>query len=419
MDLDAAEGLEQLRPPCRWSPSLRTRVPGWRWKSRRQDLICSCSGSMSLDGSGRYTPLPCWSLAGSAPRRRATVTQMTTRDRTSQATPSRLRRRRDRAEMAADSGANTRPSARRTTPRSSREPAEVLRPRHVPLPLRGGPAHRSPGGLHGNRRGRAQAAHAGLQRPPPDGLGRLRAAGGACRGAREPAPTAHHRAERGQLPPSDRAPRLLVRLGAGGQHVLRGLLPLDAVDLPRAAQARPRLPGGRAGLVVSSVWARCSPTRRSRTAPTSIPATRSNGGRCGSGCSGSPPTRSGCSRTSTTSTGPSTSRRCSATGSASPTAPRSGCRSPAPTRASPSSRPGRTRCSAPPTACWRRSTRSFPGSRPANSAPPSTPTSTKRRTRPNSSAPTWRRTRPACSPAPAPRTRPPANRCRSGSPTTS
>ena len=135
-------------------------------------------------------------------------------------------------------------------PRAAREPAEVLRPRHVPLPLRRGPAHRPPRGLHGDRRGRPQATHGGIQRPPPDGLGRLRAAGGACRGAREPAPATHHAAERGELPPPDRAPRLLLRLGAGGQHVLRGLLPLDAVDLPGTAQARPRLPGGRAGLVV-------------------------------------------------------------------------------------------------------------------------------------------------------------------------
>ena len=304
-------------------------------------------------------------------------------------------------------------------PRDPEEPAEVLRPGHVSLPLRGGPAHRPPRGLHGDRRGRAEAAHGGLQRPPPDGLGRLRAAGGACRRTREPAPTAHHPAERGELPPSDRAPRLLLRLGAGGQHVLRGLLPLDAVDLPGAAQAQPRLPGGRAGLVVPGAGhgagQRGGQGRRLRRYGRS----RSNDGRCGSGCSASPPTPSACSRTSTTSTGPNTSRRCSATGSASPTAPRSGCRSPAPTRASQCSRPGRTPCSAPPTACWRRSTRSFPGSRPANSAPPSTPTSTKRRTRPNSSAPTWRRTRPASSPAPPPRTRPPANRCRSGSPTTS
>ena len=90
----------------------------------------------------------------------------------------------------------------------------------------------------------------GLQRPPPDGLGRLRPAGGARRGAREPAPAADHAAQHRQLQAADRASRFLVRLGARSRHVLGRLLPLDAVDLPGTPQARPRLPGGRAGLVV-------------------------------------------------------------------------------------------------------------------------------------------------------------------------
>ena len=72
----------------------------------------------------------------------------------------------------------------------------------------------------------------------------------------------------------------------------------------------------------------------------------------------SPPTPIGCWRTSRTSTGPRASRRCSATGSAGPRAPtwRSAIDGNG-ADASPSSRPARTRCLAPPIACWRRNIR--------------------------------------------------------------
>ena len=66
--------------------------------------------------------------------------------------------------------------------------AEVLRPRHVPVPVGRGPARRPPGGLHRDRHRRALQAHAGLQRAAPDGLGRLRPARRARRDAREHPP---------------------------------------------------------------------------------------------------------------------------------------------------------------------------------------------------------------------------------------
>jgi leucyl-tRNA synthetase len=98
-------------------------------------------------------------------------------------------------------------------------------------------------------------------------------------------------------------------------------------------------------------WARCWPTKKSRTAATWRPAIPSNAVSCDSGCSRSPPTPSAFWTISTRSTGRSRSRRCSATGSASRKAPRSSSASTAATTPSRSSRPARTRCSAPPTAC--------------------------------------------------------------------
>ncbi len=97
--------------------------------------------------------------------------------------------------------------------------AQVLRPRHVPLPLRRRPPRRPPRGLHRHRHRRPHEAHAGLQRPPPDGLGRLRSARRARRGARGPPPGRDHRAQHRHLPPPDQAPRLLLRLGPRGQHL--------------------------------------------------------------------------------------------------------------------------------------------------------------------------------------------------------
>ena len=88
-------------------------------------------------------------------------------------------------------------------------------------------------------------ADAGLQRAAPDGLRRLRPAGGAVRRrARRPSAD-HDRAEHRQHRAADQDARLLVRLVAASRHHRPGLLPLDAVDLPEAVQrlVRPDRPG--------------------------------------------------------------------------------------------------------------------------------------------------------------------------------
>ncbi len=125
--------------------------------------------------------------------------------------------------------------------------AEVLHPRHVPLPLRRRPARRPSRGLHRHRHPRPLPAHARLQRAAPDGLGRLRPAGRAVRHQDRHAPARHHREEHQHLPPADPDARLQLRLGPRGRYHRPQLLPLDAVDLPapvrhlvrRRAEARP------------------------------------------------------------------------------------------------------------------------------------------------------------------------------------
>ena len=119
--------------------------------------------------------------------------------------------------------------------------AEVLLPRHVPLPVRRGPPRGPPRGLHGDGHPLPLQAHEGLQRPPPDGLGRLRPPRRAvCRGDRH-APRRHHSEERGPLPPADPGARLQLRLGPRGQYDRPQVLQVDAVDLRAALQEGPRL----------------------------------------------------------------------------------------------------------------------------------------------------------------------------------
>ena len=79
--------------------------------------------------------------------------------------------RASRAQMAAHL-ARAQDLPRRDRP----DPAQVLRARHVPLPVGRGPARRPPRGLHRHRHRLPLQAHARLQRPAPDGLGRLRPA---------------------------------------------------------------------------------------------------------------------------------------------------------------------------------------------------------------------------------------------------
>ena len=91
---------------------------------------------------------------------------------------------------------------------------EVLRARHVPLPVGRRPARRPSRGLHRDRHRRALQAHARLQRAAPDGLGRVRPAGRAVRdrdGRRTRAITTARNID--TLPRPAASARLLLRLG--------------------------------------------------------------------------------------------------------------------------------------------------------------------------------------------------------------
>ena len=207
--------------------------------------------------------------------------------------------------------------------------------------------HRPPQELRARRRDRPLPPADRATGPAPDGLRRVRTAGGEQRDQdRRPPPRRHQSVDR-------RIPPLVSPVGD-----------LDRLD-PRAVDGRPSyyrwtqwiflklLERGLAYRKEAAVnWC---PHDQTVLANEQVIDGRCE--RCGhgsrsasssSGSSGSPTTPTGCSRVSTRSTGPSTSRRCSATGSVAATAPR-WCSVP---RSSGStircSRRVRTRCSARP-----------------------------------------------------------------------
>ncbi len=114
--------------------------------------------------------------------------------------------------------------------------AEVLHPRHVPVPQRRRPPRRPPRGLHRHRHPGPLQADARLQRPAPDGLGRLRPAGRAVRHRDRHAPPRHHREEHRHVPPANPDARLQLRLGPRSRYDRSELFPLDAVDFPGAVR---------------------------------------------------------------------------------------------------------------------------------------------------------------------------------------
>ena len=87
-------------------------------------------------------------------------------------------------------GRSTPPTRSGRSARGSTRPREALRARHVPVPVGEGLHVGHPLGLHRHRRLRPIPADARRQRAAHDGLRRLRAAGGAVRGADRPAPAA-------------------------------------------------------------------------------------------------------------------------------------------------------------------------------------------------------------------------------------
>ena len=131
--------------------------------------------------------------------------------------------------------------------REGRRPPQVLRDGHVPVPLGRRAARRPPAGLPGHRRHQPVPPHGRRQRAAPDGLRRLRPARRAVRRPDRAAPAGHHRGQHRGDPraaaPAGRRPRRPPQL----RHDRPGLLQVDPVDLPadlrvlvrRARRARP------------------------------------------------------------------------------------------------------------------------------------------------------------------------------------
>ena len=229
-----------------------------------------------------------------------------------------------------------------------------------PYPSRRRPARRPSRRLHGDRHRRALQAHARLQRAAPDGLGRVRPAGGAVRDQDRHA-SAHHDAssnvERFRAP----APvaRLLLRLGARGRHDRPGLLQVDAVDLPASSSSA----GSRIRRRCPVNWCPALGTALANEevidGKSEVGGFPSCAGRCGSGCCASPRTPSGCSTISTTSTGPSRMKEMQRNwiGTSEGAEVDFAVDGPTATSAHASSRRGPTRCSARRTWCSRPSIR--------------------------------------------------------------
>ena len=258
-----------------------------------------------------------------------------------------VRPTRNRDEVAGRSG---RPSARspsRTPRRARTTPAPLLHARDAAVPV-GHAAHGARPQLHARRRRHALPPPQRLHRAAPDGLRLVRAAGRERRDQRGRPPARDHRAEHRVDPQPDASgmgwaidwDREVVGARADA-------LPLDAVAVPEAVRARPRLSQGGAGELVPERPDRARERARASTAAASAAARRSRRGTWSSGSSRSPPTPTSCSTScDRRSTGPSARRRSSATGSAAPRAPRSSSASTSSTSTSRSSRRGPTRCSA-------------------------------------------------------------------------
>ena len=217
----------------------------------------------------------------------------------------------------------------------------------LPYPS-GRAAHGAPEELRGGRRGRALPPPDRPPRAAPDRLRRVRPAGREPRDQDRRAPARLRGGVDRPVPAP--VPRVgdLDRLVARVRHARAALLPLDAVDLPADARARPGLPQGGRGQLV--------PARRDRARQRAghrrpLRALRQSGR--------DPPARAvvlphhrlrraAARRPRDGRVARARGHACSATGSAAPRAPRS--RSPARTRRSTtrSSPPARTRCSARP-----------------------------------------------------------------------
>jgi len=120
--------------------------------------------------------------------------------------------------------------------RGLRRQAQAVRPGHVPLPLGRRAARGASRRLHRHRHRLPIQEDEGLQRPPSDGVRCVRPAGRAvCRRARR-APARDHGGQHRQHRAPDQDVRLQLRLVPTAGHDGRGILPLDAVDIPEAVR---------------------------------------------------------------------------------------------------------------------------------------------------------------------------------------
>ncbi len=166
--------------------------------------------------------------------------------------------------------------------------AQVLRARHVPLPVGRRPARRALRGLHRDRRHHPLEADAGVPGAAPDGLGRLRPAGGELRHQARRPPARDHRGGDRQLQAADRRGRVRLRLDARDRHHRSRVHEVDAVDLPPALPARPRLRGRHPDQLVPRRQDRPRQRRGEPGALRALRHGRSCARTCGSGCCGSP-----------------------------------------------------------------------------------------------------------------------------------
>ena len=230
-----------------------------------------------------------------------------------------LRPARDRAQVAGDLGATSAPG------RSSDDDDGT--PRSYVLEMLPYPSRRAPHGaseeLQRRRRGRALPPPQRHARPAPDGLRRVRPAGGEQRDQDRSAPARGHRGVDRRLPGADALLGHLDRLVARVRHARAALLPLDPVDLPAAVPPRPGLPQGGGGQLVPEGRHGAGQRAGDRRALRALRHASSSCASWSSGSSASPTTPTACWTTSTRSSGRSTWSRCSATGSAAPRAPRS------------------------------------------------------------------------------------------------
>ena len=172
--------------------------------------------------------------------------------------------------------------------------AEILRARHVPLPVRRRPARRASRGLHGVGHRCALQAHARLQRAAPDGLGRVRPAGRAVRRAHGHASAHHDRTQRAAFPRAAEVARLLVRLAARGQHHRSELLQVDAVDRQADVRPRARVPERAARVVVPRARHHARERGSHRRQIRNRRLSRACADHCASGCSRSRSTPTSC-----------------------------------------------------------------------------------------------------------------------------